>query len=38
MAKVELCVARGRKQHDKRDALKAQDARREIDRALRRRD
>ncbi|HWE35230.1 MAG TPA: SsrA-binding protein SmpB [Isosphaeraceae bacterium] len=38
MAKVELCVARGRKQHDKRDALKAQDARREMDRALRRRD
>jgi SsrA-binding protein len=38
MAKVELCVARGRKQHDKREALKTQDARREIDRAFRRRD
>ena len=38
IAKVELCVARGRKLHDKRDALKKQDAKREIDRALRRRD
>ena len=38
LAKVELCVARGRKLHDKRDALKKQDAKREIDRALRRRD
>lgn len=38
IAKVELCVARGRKLHDKREALKKQDAKREIDRALRRRD
>lgn len=37
IAKVELCVARGRKMHDKRDALKAQDAKRDIDRAMRRR-
>ena len=37
MAKVELCVARGRKLYDKREALKKQDAKREIDRALRRR-
>jgi SsrA-binding protein len=35
LAKVELCVARGRKMHDKREALKTQDARREMDRALR---
>ncbi len=35
IAKVELCVARGRKMHDKREALKTQDARREMDRALR---
>lgn len=37
IAKVEICVARGRKLHDKRDAVKSQDAKREIDRALRRR-
>src|SRR5262245_17888727 len=37
MAKVELCVARGRKVYDKREALKKQDAKRDIDRALRRR-
>lgn len=37
IAKVELCVARGRKTYDKREALKSQDAKREIDRALRRR-
>ena len=36
IAKVELCVARGRKLYDKREALKKQDARRDIDRALRR--
>jgi SsrA-binding protein len=35
MAKVEICVARGRKLYDKREALKKQDARRDIDRALR---
>jgi SsrA-binding protein len=35
MAKVELCVARGRKLYDKREALKKQDAKRDIDRALR---
>ena len=37
IAKVELCVARGRKLYDKREALKTQDAKREIDRAVRRR-
>jgi SsrA-binding protein len=37
MAKVEICVARGRKTYDKREALKKQDAKRDIDRALRRR-
>jgi SsrA-binding protein len=35
MAKVEICVARGRKSYDKREALKKQDAKRDIDRALR---
>lgn len=35
MAKVEICVARGRKLYDKREALKKQDAKRDIDRALR---
>ena len=35
MAKVEISVARGRKLYDKRDALKKQDARRDMDRALR---
>jgi SsrA-binding protein len=35
MAKVEVCVARGRKSYDKREAIKKQDARRDIDRALR---
>ena len=35
MAKVEICVARGRKLHDKREALKKQDAKRDIDRATR---
>ena len=35
MAKVEICVAKGRKTYDKREALKKQDARRDIDRALR---
>jgi SsrA-binding protein len=35
MAKVEICVARGRKTYDKRDALKKQEAKRDMDRALR---
>jgi SsrA-binding protein len=35
IAKVELSVARGRKLYDKREALKKQDARRDMDRALR---
>lgn len=37
VAKVEICIARGRKLHDKRDAVKTQDAKREMDRAIRRR-
>lgn len=36
IAKVEISVARGRKSYDKREALKKQDAKREIDRVLRR--
>jgi SsrA-binding protein len=36
MAKVELSTARGRKTFDKREALKKKDAKRDIDRALRR--
>lgn len=36
-AKVEISTARGRKTYDKREALKQQDAKRDIDRALRRR-
>ena len=35
MAKVEICVAKGRKLYDKREALKKQDAKRDIDRASR---
>ncbi len=35
IAKVEISVARGRKLYDKREALKKQDARRDMDRALR---
>jgi len=35
MAKVEISIARGRKTFDKRDALKKQDAKRDMDRALR---
>jgi SsrA-binding protein len=35
IAKVELTIARGRKLYDKREALKKQDARRDMDRALR---
>lgn len=37
MAKVELSVARGRKLYDKREAIKKQDAKRDMDRAMRRR-
>lgn len=36
-AKVEICIARGRKTFDKREALKKQDAKREMDRVQRRR-
>jgi SsrA-binding protein len=36
IAKVELSIARGRKTYDKREALKSRDAKRDIDRALRR--
>jgi len=36
-AKIELALARGKKQHDKRDSIKAREVRREIDRAMRRR-
>jgi SsrA-binding protein len=35
IAKVEICIARGRKLYDKRDVLKKQDARRDMDRAVR---
>ena len=37
IAKVEICLARGRKTFDKREALKKQDAKRDMDRAMRRR-
>jgi SsrA-binding protein len=37
IAKVELCLARGRKTFDKREAMKKKDAKRDIDRAMRRR-
>ena len=37
MAKVEISIARGRKLYDKREAIKKQDAKRDMDRALRRR-
>ena len=36
LAKVELALAKGKKFFDKREALKAKEARREVDRALRR--
>ena len=36
LAKVELAVARGRRQYDKRQAIARRDAEREIERALRR--
>jgi SsrA-binding protein len=35
IAKVEISVAKGRKLHDKREALKNKDAKRDIDRAMR---
>ena len=35
IAKVEISVAKGRKTYDKRDAIKKQDAKRDIDRASR---
>jgi SsrA-binding protein len=35
-AKVELGLARGKKQHDKRESIKEREVRREMDRALRR--
>ena len=37
MAKIELSLARGRKTFDKREAIKKLDAKRDIDRAMRRR-
>ena len=37
IAKVEICLARGRKTSDKREAIKKQEAKRDMDRALRRR-
>jgi SsrA-binding protein len=37
MAKLEISLARGRKTFDKREAIKKQDAKRDIDRAMRRR-
>ena len=37
MAKVEICLAKGKKLHDKRESMKKQDAKREIDRAMRQR-
>ena len=36
-AKVEIAVARGKQLHDKRQAVKTAEAKREIDRAMRRR-
>jgi SsrA-binding protein len=37
IAKIELSLARGRKTFDKREAIKKQDAKRDMDRAIRRR-
>jgi len=34
VAKIELALARGKKTHDKRDAILERDARREMDRKL----
>jgi len=36
IAKVEISIAKGRKTYDKREALKKQDAKRDMDRAIRR--
>lgn len=36
IAKVEICIAKGRKTFDKREAVKKQDAKRDMDRAVRR--
>ncbi|HLG10827.1 MAG TPA: SsrA-binding protein, partial [Dehalococcoidia bacterium] len=36
LAKVEIAVARGRRQYDKREAIAKRDAEREMERALRR--
>jgi SsrA-binding protein len=36
IAKVEIAIAKGRKLYDKREALKKQDAKRDMDRAVRR--
>ena len=38
IAKVEICVAKGRKTFDKREAIKKKDDKREMDRVVRRRD
>ena len=35
-AKVQLALARGKKQHDKRDAIREREVRREMDRAMKR--
>ena len=37
-AKVEIALARGKKQYDKREALRKQDSRRQVERALRERE
>jgi SsrA-binding protein len=37
IAKVELCAARGKKTFDKREVIKQQEAKRDMDRAMRRR-
>jgi SsrA-binding protein len=34
-AKAEIALVRGKKQHDKRDAIRERDARREAERAMR---
>jgi SsrA-binding protein len=36
LAKVEIAIARGKQHHDKREALKTTEAKREMDRAMRR--
>lgn len=37
IAKVEIAIARGKKMHDKRESVKKRDAKREMDREMRRR-